>query len=104
MLLIDAVVIGDLGLIHELISKDLNAVKELDEFGQSALHWAAKSDRDDIANILISNGADKDLKDEEGWAPLYVACVANSTKVGLLLLDSGADPNALNDKGESPIF
>ncbi|CAE7517304.1 secG, partial [Symbiodinium necroappetens] len=42
--------------------------------GRAALHVAARKDLPEIAKLLISNGADPDVKDVDGWTPLHHAC------------------------------
>ena len=56
-----------------LLSKDADP-NIRDQYGRTPLHYAAKSDTNEInlhkINLLLENGADKYIKDDEGKIPL----------------------------------
>ena len=58
------------------------------------LHWAAMHNAPEVAELLISNGADVNAKDGGGDTPLYQAAMHNAPEVAELLISNGADVNA----------
>jgi hypothetical protein len=67
--------------LRELIMKDSSLVKITDSVGMNGLHWAAKRNRRDIANLLISYECDVGLKDIFGRTPMDVAKKAQSPEI-----------------------
>lgn len=59
--------------------------------GRAALHVAARKDLPEIAKLLISNGADPDVKDVDGWTPLHHACFNGNSGMVKELLHGGAN-------------
>ena len=80
-------------------STDINAVVN---DGRQALHIAVGSIfGDDVAQLLLENGADLARKDLRGHTPLHIACkVCNISEP--LLLGFGADLEAKDKKGRLP--
>lgn len=102
--LLEAAKNGDLDQITKLIetTDDINAT---DEHGRTALHYAAMIGREDIVKILVTRGAEINLKNDYGITPLTEAidgaypieAGTNHDQVIKLLVANGADVNA---KGE----
>jgi ankyrin repeat protein len=66
---------------------------------------AIASDELYISEILISNGANVNMKDGKGYAPLHWAAASNSRQVAELLLAKGADISATpeTERGKSAL-
>ncbi len=87
---------------------DPNAV---DGEGVSALHHAVLRKKLDLAELLVSRGADLNVRDrEDGYTPLHVLCKSKSgamskTEIAaaLWLIDKGADVGAASDAAETPL-
>ena len=79
--------------------------------GYAALHYAVKVPKLDFAELLLSKGADIDVKDaEKGETPLHHLCRSNSgamsdTEVvaSLWLIERGADVSARSGNGTTPL-
>lgn len=59
--------------------------------GRAPLHLAARKDLTEIAQLLLSNGADPDVRDTDGWTPLHHACFNGNSMVVRALLQGGAN-------------
>jgi hypothetical protein len=77
-------------IVQLLIKKgaDVNAVGSLD---LTALHKAAAAWDGDLARILLENGANPGLKDEQGKTPLDHAKERDNQEVAELLKKHGAN-------------
>jgi hypothetical protein len=86
----------------------LNAGARLDLtmkfWGQTVLHWIAKSRRKGrdkrlaILRLLVLKGADLEARDWHGRTPLHLAIVDGSVDDVAILLEAGASPRALSDE------
>ena len=73
-----------------------------DNLGSNALHYAVKSCAIELVRLLLLNGIDFNLINQEGHSPLSLALKGNCTSmlqdqlsvtIWKQLLDHGADPN-----------
>ena len=69
----------------------------------SALHLAARSNQQEIAQLLIDSGAVVDLRDYNDYTPLHNAAWNGNLDMVKLLLKAGADINATNYAGRTPL-
>ncbi len=108
-------VAGITSLMTAVASNDIEGVKFFTKAGSSiinqrnfggatALHIAARENNLEIANLLIENGADVNVSDNEGWTPLMRAARVGSFELVNLFLDKGADAALLNSINESAII
>ncbi len=77
--------------VRELLKTDSSLVELRDETGQSPLHYAVLSNSVPLVELLIDEGIDPNVKDNEGRTPLTVLEDSN------LRLDAARD--ALKDAG-----
>ncbi|MBV8389978.1 MAG: ankyrin repeat domain-containing protein [Mucilaginibacter sp.] len=98
-----AVLIGSVDIIKDLFEADPN-LNLKDNKGWTPLHYAAQNYLINIAELLIDNGADIEIKDDYGNTPLWRATFSSQGKGEMikLLLHRGANPNTANDSGVSP--
>ena len=65
--IIDAAKSGDLEKIHDLVSQGLK-VDVCDEYGQTALHWAAKEGKVELLRTFIKEyNLNVEVQDQDGW-------------------------------------
>ena len=72
--------------------------------GATALHIAAREANLEIVKILVENGADVNLVDNEGWTPAMRAALVGDAKIIDFLISKGAKLNQTNVVGESAII
>lgn len=64
---------GNISAAKELLKRDSNLVSRKDEFGRTALHFAAVAGHTNIVELLVGNGADINAKNNDGHTPLMLA-------------------------------
>jgi hypothetical protein len=67
------------------------------------IHDAIRYEDDPLAEELISQGLDLNLRDENGDTPLHLAVKKNNLKIVQSLLEEGADPNLKDALGFTPL-
>ena len=90
--------------VRALLQKkaDVNA-RQID--GTTALHWAARNDDLDTADLLIRAGAQVSTANREGVTPLQLAVLNGSAPMIDKLLKAGANPNAaLTSSGDTALM
>lgn len=75
----------------------------LDEWGRSALHYAARDGDVEAINGLLAT-EDVNAADSQGWTPLHFAAQDAHPAAIERLLDAGADIDALTEKGWPAIY
>ena len=89
----DAVMKGNRAAVRALLARkaDVNA-PQVD--GTTALHWAARVDDLETADLLLRAGARVAAANREGVTPMRLAAMNGSVQMIRRLLIAGADPNA----------
>ena len=72
-------------------------------WGSTPLHGACGALMKDLAELLISRGADIHAADNEGLTALHMAAYAGGSDLVSFLLSKGADANARDIKGNTPM-
>src|SRR5436190_20725049 len=99
--LLEALRIGDTKLTKRLLTAGA-PVNAIDEFGTSALMYAALYSDAGVVRVLLDRGANPNHSDECGATALMWA--ASDRAKGLLLLDRGADVNAAAKTGRTALL
>ncbi len=96
---------GDLANVRGLLIENPNLVFSRDDYdGDTPLHEAAEKGYKDVAELLLGNKAQINLKNKEGWTPLHLAAYKGRIAVVELLLDNCfADVNAQTKHGWTPL-
>lgn len=79
---------------------DINAQ---DLLGNSPLHQAAFSGREDLVKILIQHGCNVGLSNVRGETPLHVASKLDRRKILSLLLEAGAEIDTQDGRSQTPL-
>lgn len=93
---------GNLNLVKELMTKDKTSCHETDEYGQTALLWAASNGNSDVVAFLIGQGAELNPRtkspgsEHHGQTPLGWAMEKGHYGIANMLLDALNTQNNLN--------
>uniref|UniRef100_A0A0G4HHJ5 Uncharacterized protein n=1 Tax=Chromera velia CCMP2878 TaxID=1169474 RepID=A0A0G4HHJ5_9ALVE len=90
-----------------LIDKGIG-VNERDRLGRTALHYTTReewgpADNVEIAELLLSHGADIEVREIQGVTVLHMAALYGSVRVARVLLERGADVSAVDDTGRTAL-
>jgi len=94
---------GDLGRVKSLLAAEPELVNVKDDEGFLPLHWAARFDHREIAEFLLTNGAEVDGRESHEMTPLHIAAASSSEDVAALLIEHGVDINARDNNGDAPL-
>jgi ankyrin repeat protein len=95
---------GDLTKIKALIIENSSLVSSRDiNNGWTPLHWAAWNGHKDVAELLLSKGANGNAMANDGFTPLHVAAQNGQKDVAELLLANKANVNAKTKEGWTPL-
>lgn len=94
---------GDEKLIKYYINKQKINPNSLDESGATPLIYAAKYADEDIAKLLIKNGATVNFQDSYGRTALMAASAYNKKDTIVLLMENKANPNLTRNDGMNAI-
>src|SRR6266850_1399743 len=83
-------------------SPDLINAVPLQGWG-APLHKAAYESQLAVAEFLLANGADIEIKNQSGQTPLHLAAQAGRKGMTELLLGKGARPNVSDKEGNTPL-
>ena len=78
-------------------------VNQQDAEGQTALIYAAKNGYPEVAELLLSQGAKTEIKDQFGRTALTVATIHGQIEVVQLLIAAGANVNTRDANNMKPI-
>ncbi len=85
---------GRVDSIARELDSNPEAIYARDEYGRTALHYAARDGHPDIALLLLSRGAEANAKDNKGRTALHLAVYYRQDEVAELLLAGGAERDA----------
>ncbi|XP_041354288.1 M-phase phosphoprotein 8-like [Gigantopelta aegis] len=100
-----AVVGGDYDLIKRAFDADcLFDIEQPDDNGNTLLMHAVLKNYDDIAEVLLCNGAKINAQQKQGNTALTTACEQAHICTVALLVEMGANVNLDNNAGETPLM
>ena len=99
----DAAGAGDLKKVKALLKDNPDLVFSKIHCGWTALYFAARNGQKEVAEFLLANKADLNVKDCIGQTPLHMAVQSGYKDMVELLIASGADVNAKDNSGRTPL-
>jgi ankyrin repeat protein len=94
---------GDRVALRSLLEQK-TSVNAAQTDGATALQWAAYRDDLELADLLISAGADVRAANRDGATALSLASINGNAPMIERLLQAGADPNERGPNGETPLM
>ena len=73
------------------------------QFGFTLLHYAAKENRVEVIEYLVSSGCDINAADDDKQTPLHKSAMFGHTESVKLLIDKGANVNKVDNNGNTPL-
>ncbi len=101
--LMDAAAVGDIEAVKQHLADGMDVNAKEGEIGGTPLHFAAWKGHNEIAELLIANGADVNVKTFKGGTPLFYAAANGHKEIAELLIAAGADVNAKDILGKTPL-
>jgi ankyrin repeat protein len=89
----------DLRFLVNVCGKD--AIRAVNNYGETSLHWASSSGNDSAVRVLVELGADIDRQDSSGLTALINAAENVQSSCIELLLALGADVAVVTNNGET---
>ena len=89
---------NDISEVRELIEHKpciINSTRDM----RTPLHWACLTGKKEIAELLLSKGADVNIKDNEGKIALHMA---KTKEIAEMLIKKDFSVNALDNNGKTP--
>jgi ankyrin repeat protein len=83
---------GDVAKVRQLLASDTTLANAKGAHNKTPLHWAAEKNYPELAELLVSAGADIDAEVSWGMTPLQWAANMGSRDVAEILLAHGAAP------------
>lgn len=103
---LDAARYNDFNTVKRLLtdaSVNVNAVADVDENGNTALHLAAANGCIEVVRLLLESGADFNASNAAGNTALHWAALTNQLAVVKTLCEGGADPLRKNAQETLPV-
>jgi ankyrin repeat protein len=94
---------GDLAKVKALLKENPTLVSSTAFDGWTPLHEAADNGYFAIAKVLVTDGADLNVRAKGGRSPLYLATMYDHRDIVRLLLSHEADVNIKDDDGATPL-
>lgn len=86
-----AVIAGEVEKVESILDRDPDLINSIDaKIRWTPLHWAVERTRCEVVRLLLSRGAEVDVRDIHGWTPLALARRNGNQKMMDLLAGCGA--------------
>ena len=73
------------------------------QFGFTLLHYAAKENRVEVIEYLVTSGCDINAVDDDEQTPLHKSAMFGHRQSVQLLIDKGANVNKMDNNGNTPL-
>jgi len=88
--------VADINEVIKLIESGFDIDAKYNDFQETILITAARCNRMNIVEYLVTNGADINLTDIYGYTPLHEAAYRGHNDITKYLLNHGADKSIIN--------
>ena len=95
---------GHVGVVGLLLSRSTDLLKNKDCLGRTSLHVAAAHGHNEMCLVLLGQGAEFEVQDNEQWSPLHLAAKGGFLDIVSLLVSSGAMTTATTYEGKIPLW
>ncbi|XP_041756679.1 histone-lysine N-methyltransferase EHMT1 isoform X3 [Coregonus clupeaformis] len=95
--------LGHYDVVQHLLSKASKQVNCQDDGGWTPITWAIEYKHRELVLLLLSRGADVNIRDKEENICLHWAALSGSDDIAQILLDARCDLHAVNVHGDSPL-
>uniref|UniRef100_A0A4W5R081 Euchromatic histone-lysine N-methyltransferase 1a n=1 Tax=Hucho hucho TaxID=62062 RepID=A0A4W5R081_9TELE len=95
--------LGHYDVVQHLLSKASKQVNCQDDGGWTPITWAIEYKHRELVLLLLSRGADVNIRDKEENICLHWAALSGSNDIAQILLDARCDLHAVNVHGDSPL-
>ncbi len=93
--------------ILELMKNFIASTENINVLGsdgeRSPLMFAADNNYEDIVKLLLDNGANPNLQNNDGITALMITIAHGNQDIAKLLLDNGANPNIYSDNNDTAL-
>ncbi|KAJ5873180.1 hypothetical protein N7455_003723 [Penicillium solitum] len=83
---------------------DKSVIDNIDDDGQTALHWAARNERISTVELLLQHGSSLNLVDKEGKGAIHHAINKGQARLLRVLGDNGANLELADNRGQTPLL
>ncbi|KAJ6178059.1 hypothetical protein N7519_008520 [Penicillium mononematosum] len=83
---------------------DKSVIDDIDDDGQTALHWAARNERISTVELLLQHGSRLNLVDKEGKGAIHHAINKGEARLLRVLGDNGANLELADNRGQTPLL
>lgn len=94
---------GSLEVCNIFLDLNIFPINVQDDGGWTPLVWASEHRRVDIVRLLLSKGADPNLRDGEENTALHWSAFSGNVEISWMYLQHGCDVNAVNEHGDTPL-
>ncbi|XP_067087415.1 histone-lysine N-methyltransferase EHMT1a [Osmerus mordax] len=95
--------LGHYDVVQHVLPKAFKYVNCQDDGGWTAITWAIEYKHRELVQLLLSRGADVNIRDKEENICLHWAALSGSDDIAQQLLDARCDLHAVNIHGDSPL-
>ena len=98
-----AIIEGSCEVVYKTLQKQTTNINDQDKHGNTALSLAIKLRKRENAQLLLENGANVDIANNNNDAPIHVACKNHDLSALKLIINAGADIYKENTSGNSMV-
>ncbi len=85
-----------------LLQRAKHIINKQDSMGNTALHQTCKNNNYELAQLLIENGCNVNIKNSRHQTPLHIA--AKNTEIAKLLISNGADISIVTPRSKKRVL